>query len=63
MVAVDLEGIHDILGIPYEGLHSGIDEYAKAVKNAIKEVNAVAQGLFDGGAESVAVLDRESRFF
>lgn len=60
LVAVDLEGIHDVVGVPYEGLHSGTEEYAKAVKNAIKEVNAVAKGLFDGGAELVAVWDNHA---
>lgn len=60
LVAVDLEGIHEVVGIPYEGLYSGTEEYKKAVTNAIKEVNAIAKGLFDGGAEVVAVWDNHA---
>lgn len=57
LVSVDLEGIHDIVGVPYESLHTGKPDYDKAVENAIKEVNAVVKGLFDGGASLVAVWD------
>lgn len=57
LIAVDMEGIHGVVGVPYEGLHGGLDEYCKAVENATKEVNAVVKGLFDGGAELVAVWD------
>ena len=60
LVAVDLEGIHEVLGVPYEGLYKGTLEYEKAVENATKEVNAVVRGLFDGGAELVAVWDNHA---
>lgn len=60
LVAVDLEGIHGVVGVPYEGLYKGTKEYEKAVENAIKEVNAVVKGLFDGGAELVAVWDNHA---
>ena len=57
LVAVDLEGIHGVVGTPYEGLVFGSQEYEKAVENAIDEVNAVVKGLFEGGANLVAVWD------
>ncbi len=57
LVAVDLEGIHGVVGVEYESLHTGKPDYEKAIVNAEKEVNAVAKGLFDGGAELVAVWD------
>ena len=57
LVAVDLEGIRGVVGTPYEGLCFGSQEYERAVKNAVDEVNAVVKGLFDGGAKLVAVWD------
>lgn len=57
LVAVDLEGVHGVVGVPYDSLHTGKPDYEKAIKNAEKEVNAVVKGLFDGGAELVAVWD------
>ena len=56
LIAVDLEGIHGVVGEPYKGLNDSSD-YALAVENATKEINAVARGLFDGGAKTVAVWD------
>ena len=56
LVAVDLEGIHGVVGEPYKKLTASAD-YFNAVKNATKETNAVVKGLFDGGAELVAVWD------
>lgn len=56
MVAVDLEGIHGVVGEPYKKLTDSADYFA-AVENAAKEINAVVKGLFDGGAELVAVWD------
>ena len=57
LIAIDMEGIHGVVGVPYEGLHKGLEEYDKAVENATKEVNTVVKGLFDGGAELVAIWD------
>lgn len=56
LIAVDLEGIHGIVGEPYKKLTDSAD-YSVAVENATKEINAVVKGLFDGGAEFVAVWD------
>ncbi len=57
LVAVDVEGVHGVVGEAYKSLHTGEPDYDKAVENAVKETNAVVKGLFDGGAELVAVWD------
>lgn len=56
LIAVDLEGIHGILGEPNTKLTQAFD-YKLAIENAIIEVNTVAKTLFDCGAELVAVWD------
>ena len=56
LVAVDLEGIHGIVGEPYRTMTDSSD-YKLACENAIKEINAVVSGLFDGGADRVTVWD------
>lgn len=56
LIAVDLEGIHGVVGEPNCTLTSSAD-YGKAVEGAQLEVNAAAQALFDSGAEKVAVWD------
>lgn len=60
LIAVDLEGIHEVIGEPYEGLYKGTAEHAKAVRNATQEINAAIKGLFDGGAKLVAVWDNHA---
>lgn len=57
LVAVDLEGVHGVLGRAYESLHTGEPDYEKAIENATEEVNVVVKALFDGGATLVAVWD------
>ena len=57
LISVDLEGIHGIVGEAYDGLHTGVKDYDKAIENATKEINAVVKGLYDGGADRVAVWD------
>ena len=56
LISVDLEGIHGIVGEPYKGLNEAFD-YELAIENATQEINAVVAGLFDGGADLVAVWD------
>lgn len=56
LVAVDLEGIHGVVGEPYKTMTDSFD-YPLACENAVKEINAVVNGLFDGGAERVTVWD------
>ena len=57
LIAVDLEGIHGVVGEPYSGLVKTIPEYKVAVTNAVKEINTVVKALYDGGAKKVSVWD------
>lgn len=57
LIAVDLEGIHGVVGEPYQGLYKGSAEHALAVENATKELQVIVKALFDQGAEIVAVWD------
>ncbi len=57
LIAVDLEGIHGVVGEPYSGLVKTIPEYKVAVDNAVKEINTVVKALYDGGASKVSVWD------
>ncbi len=57
LIALDLEGVNYVVGVPYEGLHRGTEQYEIAVNEAVREVNAIAQGLFLSDAESVTVWD------
>ena len=59
LIAVDLEGVHGVVGEPYQGLGrvSCPEEYQKAVAAATKEVNAAVAALFDSGATKVCVWD------
>ena len=57
LIAVDLEGVHGVVGEPYKGLSDDVADYALAVENAVKEVNIIVKALFDQGAEKVAVWD------
>ena len=56
LIAVDLEGIHGVVGEPNKTLTDSFD-YKDAVDGAILEINTVAAALFDNGAGSVAVWD------
>ena len=60
MIAVDLEGVHGIVGEPYKGLLREIPDYQRAVENATKEVNAVVAALADGGVEEIWVWDNHA---
>lgn len=54
LIAVDIEGVHGIVGEPFKTATEAFD-YDLALKNAAKEANAIAKALFDSGAEKVAV--------
>jgi len=51
LINLDLEGVNHVVGIPYSGLSRGLEEYDKAITEAVPEVNTVASALFDLGAE------------
>ncbi len=56
LIAVDLEGIHGVLGEAYKNLTESVD-YAVAIEGAYHEINAVVETLFACGVENVAVWD------
>lgn len=57
LIAIDMEGIHGVVGQPYVGLLRDIPDYKIAVENGVKEVNAAVKALFDSGATKVGVWD------
>lgn len=59
LIAVDIEGIHGIVGKKYEKISTAPD-FALAKENAVKEVNVAARALFDNGATKVAVWDNHA---
>ena len=60
LIAVDLEGVHGVVGEAYKGLSKTCQDYKLATENAIKEINAAVEGLFEAGAETVAVWDNHA---
>lgn len=60
LIAIDMEGIHGVVGEPYKGLLRELDDYKRAVEGGEKEVNAAVAALFDAGADKVAVWDNHA---
>jgi len=64
LIAVDMEGVHDVMGEPYNVSVRpiGVDtkQYATAVASATKEVNVAINALFESGAEKVFVWDNHA---
>lgn len=56
LIAVDLEGIHGVVGEGYKTLTDSFD-YNDAIEGATLEINTAIRALFDCGAEKVAVWD------
>ena len=56
LIAVDLEGIGGVAGVPYETLN-GSKDYEVAKENAVREINSAVNALFDNGATKVVVWD------
>ena len=54
---MDLEGVHNVKGTPYEGLYKGTDEWIKAKDQAVLEINAAARALFDSGITDIDFWD------
>ena len=56
LIAVDMEGVHDVMGEPYNVSVRpiGVDtkQYATAVASATKEVNVAINALFESGADA-----------
>lgn len=57
LIAVDMEGVHGVVGVPNMGLKKELDDYKIAVASATKEVNMVIRALYDTGADNVYVWD------
>lgn len=56
LIAVDLEGIGGVVGVPNATLN-GSGDYEVAKTNAVREINAAVAALFDSGATKVCVWD------
>ena len=57
LIAIDLEGIHGVVGEPYGKLSKDSPYHAPAAEAAALELNAAIKALFDNGATKVAVWD------
>ena len=57
LIALDLEGVGGVVGVPYSGLKKESEAWYQARAQAVLEVNAVAKALFDTGATLVALWD------
>ena len=57
LIACDLEGVNNVVGEPYTGLIKGCEQWAVAKHQAALEINAVAEALFDLGADCVDLWD------
>jgi D-amino peptidase len=57
LIALDLEGVNNVKGVPYEALSKDTDEWKIARKQGALEVNAAADALFSAGTDVVALWD------
>ena len=57
LISLDLEGVNNVIGEPYSGLHRDTDQWRIARAQAVLEVNAAAEALFDAGVEKVGLWD------
>ena len=57
IICADLEGVNNVVGVPYEGLIKGSEGWEVGRHQAASEINAVAEALFDMGCEYVCLWD------
>ena len=57
LLALDLEGVNNVIGEPYMGLGKETEQWYVAREQAVLEVNAAAEALFAAGVEVVALWD------
>lgn len=57
LLALDLEGVNNVKGVPYEALSKDTDEWKIAKSQGVLEINAAASALFGAGAEKVDLWD------
>ena len=57
LLALDLEGVNYVVGEPYSGLERDTAQWKIAREQAVLEVNAAAEELFEAGVEVVGLWD------
>ena len=57
LLALDLEGVNHVVGEPYNGLERDTEQWKIAREQAVSEVNAAVEALFDAGVEIVGLWD------
>ena len=57
LLALDLEGVNYVVGEPYSGLERDTVQWKIAREQAVLEVNAAAEELFEAGVEVVGLWD------
>ena len=57
LLALDLEGVNHVIGEPYNGLERDTEQWKVARNQAVLEVNAAADALFEAGVEVVGLWD------
>lgn len=61
LFALDLEGVNNVVGEPYNTLARDTAQWHIAREQAVLEVNAAADALFDVGVERIGLWDNHSR--
>ena len=57
LFALDLEGVNNVIGEPYSGLGRDTSQWHIAREQAVLEVNAAADALFEAGVEKIGLWD------
>lgn len=57
LLALDMEGVNNVVGTPYSGLSTDNEQYPVAIHQAALEINAAADALFNLGVESIDLWD------
>ena len=57
LISLDLEGVNRVVGEPYSGLARDTEQWHIAREQAVLEVNAAADALFEAGVEVVGLWD------
>ena len=60
LFALDLEGVNHVIGEPYRGLSRDTEQWNIAREQAVLEINAAANALFDNGVEKIGVWDNHA---
>ena len=60
LLALDLEGVNNVVGEPYSGLSRDTEQWRIAKDQAVLEINAAAEALFDAGADTVGLWDNHA---